>query len=98
KGVPLADDDPMTAIKAFCRIKFNKPSMLQHLEASRETEIAALNGAVVRLGAELGIPTPFNQAITYMIEAMQDHRIKLQREPNIDYEALEKAAKARAKG
>ena len=91
------DGDPMTAIKAFCRVKFNKPSMLQHLEASRETEIAALNGAVVRLGAELGIPTPYNQAITFMVEAMQHHRIKMRLQPDIDYEALEKDAKARAK-
>ena len=92
KGVPLADGDPMTAIKAFCRVKFNKPSMLQHLEASRETEIAALNGAVVRLGAELGIPTPYNQAITFMVEAMQHHRITMRQHPDIDYEALEKDA------
>ena len=41
----------MTAIKAFCQMKFNKPSMLQHIEASRETEVDALNGAVVREGA-----------------------------------------------
>jgi 2-dehydropantoate 2-reductase len=97
KGFALANDDPMTAIKAFCRIKFNKPSMLQHLEASRETEIGSLNGAVVRLGAELGIPTPYNQAITWMVESMQHHRIKIQREPDIDYAALEKQAKALAK-
>jgi 2-dehydropantoate 2-reductase len=97
RGVSLADEDPMTAIKAFCRIKFNKPSMLQHMEASRETEIDALNGAVVRLGAELGVPTPYNEAITWMVKSMQHHRIKLLAEPDIDYEALEKQAKAVAK-
>jgi 2-dehydropantoate 2-reductase len=97
KGIDLADEDPMTAIKAFCRVKFNKPSMLQHLEASRETEIGALNGAVVRLGAALGIPTPYNQAISWMVESMQHHRIKMLREPDIDYDALERQAKAAAK-
>lgn len=96
-GVSLADPDPMTAIKAFCRIKFNKPSMLQHMEASRETEIDALNGSVVRLGAQFGVPTPYNEAITWMVKSMQHHRIKMLAEPDIDYEALEKHAKAAAK-
>ena len=64
RGHALADPDPMAAIKAFCRIKFNKPSMLQHMEASRETEIDALNGAVVREGRALGIATPDNEAVT----------------------------------
>jgi 2-dehydropantoate 2-reductase len=65
KGHSLADPDPMKSIKAFCQVKFNRPSMLQQIEASRETEIDALNGAVVREGAALGIPTPYNQAITW---------------------------------
>jgi 2-dehydropantoate 2-reductase len=97
RGVSLADPDPMAAIKAFCRIKFNKPSMLQHMEASRETEIDALNGAVVQLGVEFGIPTPYNESLTWMVRSMQHHRMKMLAEPDIDYEAMEKRAKAMAK-
>lgn len=41
-----------------------KPSMLRDLEAGRPTEIDALNGAVVRLGREVGVPTPANLAVT----------------------------------
>ena len=40
-----------------------KCSMLRDLEWKREMEIEALNGMVVKLGKELGIPTPFNQTI-----------------------------------
>ena len=50
----------------------------------------------MRVGAELGIPTPYNQAITFMVEAMQHHRIRQRLQPDIDYEAMEKEAKARA--
>ena len=94
KGVPLADPDPMGSIKAFCRVKFNKPSMLQHIEANRETEIAALNGAVARLGRDLGIPTPYNQAIAWMVESVQHHRIFASAHPNFDYGVQERRAKA----
>ncbi len=96
RGHALADPDPMAAIKAFCRIKFNKPSMLQHMEASRETEIDALNGAVVREGRALGIATPYNEAVTWMVRSMQHQRIKAVAEPGIDYEAMERDAKRAA--
>lgn len=96
KGVTLADNDAMATIKAFCRVKFNKPSMLQHIEANRETEIEALNGALVREGKKLGIATPYNEAITWMIRAIQHHRTEAVAHPDIDYEALEAKAKAAA--
>jgi 2-dehydropantoate 2-reductase len=38
-------------------------SMLQDLKAGRRLELESLNGAVVRLGRELGVPTPLNFAI-----------------------------------
>lgn len=98
KGHALADPDPLRSIKAFCRVKFNRPSMLQQIEASRETEIDALNGAVVREGAALGIPTPYNQAITWMVKSLQDKRMRTARNPNIDYDEMERRAKQAAAG
>lgn len=41
----------------------NKSSMLQDIENRRPTEVAYLNGYVVKKGLALGIPTPVNQAI-----------------------------------
>ena len=67
KGIALVDSDPLASIKKFCLAKFNKPSMLQHMEQGRRTEIDALNGALVREGRALGIATPYNQAVTWMV-------------------------------
>ncbi len=40
-----------------------KPSMLRDLEWKRPLEIDALNGLVVKMGKELGVPTPLNFAV-----------------------------------
>ena len=43
------------------------PSMLQDLKKGKRTEINALNGAIAKLGDELGIPTPANHAISNLV-------------------------------
>jgi 2-dehydropantoate 2-reductase len=46
-----------------------RPSLWLDVESGRgQTEVAWLNGAVVRHGRELGIPTPVNQALTRLVE------------------------------
>ena len=72
KGLELPEADLRERIKAHCWDKYSKPSMLQHLEAGRRTEIAALNGALVR-EARPGCPVPFNEAIAMLIEGRQLH-------------------------
>jgi 2-dehydropantoate 2-reductase len=49
----------------------HKPSMLQDVLARRATEIDALNGGIARLGRELGIPTPLNQAMADVIKGLE---------------------------
>jgi 2-dehydropantoate 2-reductase len=44
------------------------PSMLQDIHNGKKTEIDAMNGAIVRLGRRHGIPTPFNETLTSLIE------------------------------
>ena len=46
-----------------------RSSMLQDLVAGRRLELDGLNGAIVRLGRELGVPTPLNFAIYAALEA-----------------------------
>lgn len=48
-----------------------KASMLQSLEAGSRTEIDFINGAVVRRGAQLGIPTPVNGALLGCIKGIE---------------------------
>ena len=92
-GVTLPDPDPMGTIKEFCRTKFNKPSMLQHVEQGKRTEIHALNGALVREGRRLGVPTPYNEALVWLAEAVEQRMQQLVRDGPLDYERLEAEAK-----
>lgn len=46
-------------------------SMLQDIMRGRMTEIDALNGAVVNLGKEYGVPTAINEVITRMVKARE---------------------------
>ena len=94
KGITLMDPDPKGSMKRIVGKAFNKPSMLQHMEAGLRTEIDSLNGAVVREGAALGIPTPYSHALTMLIKARNANMIRQIHEPPIDYKAMEAAAKS----
>jgi 2-dehydropantoate 2-reductase len=49
-----------------------KASMLQDVEARRRTEIDVVNGAIVEAGQRLGIPTPYNQTMVWMVKALEE--------------------------
>ncbi len=49
----------------------HKASMLQDVEARRQTEIDFLNGGIGRFGRELGVPTPLNDAITRLVKGLE---------------------------
>jgi 2-dehydropantoate 2-reductase len=68
------DEDPETLIDYAARPDVaydHKASMLQDVEAGRETEIDFLNGGVVRFGREHGVPTPLNEAMTALIKGVE---------------------------
>ena len=48
-----------------------RPSMLQDLEAGRETEVDVVNGGVAARGREHGIPTPANDAVVEIVHAIE---------------------------
>jgi 2-dehydropantoate 2-reductase len=75
KGIRLPDPDPLATIKAHCVGRFNRPSMLQHVEQGRRTEIDALNGAVVREAAALGLSAPYNDAIACAVKGLEAARM-----------------------
>jgi len=49
----------------------HKASMLQDVEARRRTEVDYLNGGIARVGSELGVPTPLNEAVTALIKGVE---------------------------
>jgi len=71
-GVPLPFDDPAAHAESIARVTYgNRNSMLQDVEAGRRTEIDAINGAVSRLGATHGVPTPINATVAGLIRALE---------------------------
>jgi 2-dehydropantoate 2-reductase len=71
-GIALPYRDAAARVRQHCRdVGSSKPSMLQDMERGRPTEIDAINGAVVREAARLGIATPFNQALVSLVKARE---------------------------
>jgi 2-dehydropantoate 2-reductase len=52
----------------------HKPSMLQDVEAGRETEIDFLNGAIVAFGERHGVDAPLNRALTRLVKGLEAAR------------------------
>ncbi|MFI5273917.1 MAG: ketopantoate reductase family protein [Ktedonobacterales bacterium] len=64
RGVALAPDAAGRAMRMAARLEpWARGSMAHDLATGHRMELDALNGAVVRLGRELGVPTPLNFAI-----------------------------------
>jgi 2-dehydropantoate 2-reductase len=73
QGIEL-DADPEELIDYAARPEVaydHKASMLQDVEARRESEIDFLNGGIVRFGSEAGVSTPLNQAVVALIKGTE---------------------------
>jgi 2-dehydropantoate 2-reductase len=74
QGIEL-DADPEDLIDHAARPDVaydHKASMLQDVEARRQTEIDFLNGGIVRFGREYGVPTPLNEAILALMRGVEE--------------------------
>ena len=49
----------------------NPASMLQSIRRGRTTEVDAINGVIVALGAQCGEPTPVNAALVALVHAVE---------------------------
>src|SRR5258708_20181851 len=68
-GVALPYAHPAQRRRPHCPdVGASKPSMLQDVERGRPTEIDAINGAIVREGAPLLVPPPYNQPFLLLIK------------------------------
>jgi 2-dehydropantoate 2-reductase len=72
KGISFRYDDPIKKLKEIVSgAPMNRCSMLQDLDRGKRTEIDYINGAVVKLGQELKIPTPVNESLTLLVKGKE---------------------------
>lgn len=72
KRVKLDIADAESYVRDFgSKIPNARPSVLLDHMAGRMSEIDAINGAIVRVGLELGVPTPANTTITALVRAKE---------------------------
>lgn len=72
KGIKLEIADPVEYVRAFGeKIPGARPSMLLDHLAGRPSEIDVINGAVPRVGAEVGVPTPVNDTVVALVRARE---------------------------
>jgi 2-dehydropantoate 2-reductase len=73
KNIALDIADPVAYVRAFGeKIPEARPSMLLDHLAGRRSEIDVINGAVPRVGAEVGVATPVNEAVVALVRAREN--------------------------
>jgi 2-dehydropantoate 2-reductase len=73
QGIVL-DADPEELIDYAARIDVaygHKASMLQDVEARRQTEVDYLNGGIANFGRALGVPTPTHESIWALVKGVE---------------------------
>src|SRR5205085_1366739 len=73
QGIVL-DSDPEDLIDYAARPEVaygHKASMLQDVEARRQTEVDYLNGGIAEFGRKLGIPTPTHESIWALVKGVE---------------------------
>ncbi len=73
QGIELdADPEDLIDHAAQKEVAYDhKASMLQDVEARRQTEIDYLNGGIVRFGREHAVPTPLNESIWALVKGVE---------------------------
>jgi len=73
QGIKLPYDEPSQEVEEVARrTAENESSMLQDIRRGAPTEVDAINGAVVREGERLGVPTPVNGSLWNLVRAKVD--------------------------
>lgn len=72
-GIEVMENPVEHVLRIAAATGGNRSSMGQDVDSRRQTEIRAINGAVVDAGKRLGIETPVNRVLTALIETLQAH-------------------------
>jgi len=70
-GIELHGDPRQLVQKGANAPGKHRASMLQDVLAKRQTEVDFMNGAIVRWGQKVGVPTPLNQALWELIKGLE---------------------------
>ncbi len=71
KGIRIEGDPVENAKRVAEATRKNRSSMGQDFDYRRQTEIDAINGALVREAGRLGVAAPVNQAITDLVKVIE---------------------------
>lgn len=72
KGINLTIEDLEDHKEYLLELPFEgKPSTCQDIEAGRKTEVDMFAGSVIKMGQELGVPTPYNQMFYDCIKSLE---------------------------
>ena len=74
QDIPLTFDERWEAISGLLKrcAPNTKASMLQDVERTRRTEIDVINGAIVDAGRRFGTPTPYNDAMVWLVKSLEE--------------------------
>ena len=70
-GIQLHGDPRDLVMKGAGAPGKHKASMLQDVEAGRQTEVDFMNGAIVQWGGKTGVPTPLNKMIWALVKGLE---------------------------
>jgi 2-dehydropantoate 2-reductase len=72
KGIKLGFDDPVAYTRDFAsKIPKAKPSVLLDLLSRKKSEIDVINGSIPRVGKDVGVGAPVNEAITALVHTKE---------------------------
>jgi len=72
KGVKLGFDDPVAYVRGFgSKIPNARSSVLLDFLSKRKSEIEVINGSIPRVGNDLGMSAPVNEAMTALVLAKE---------------------------
>jgi len=72
KKISLDYSDPLKKVESVCnQTALNMSSMLQDVLKKKKTEVDFINGAIVREGEDLEIPTPVNSVLADLVKTIE---------------------------
>jgi 2-dehydropantoate 2-reductase len=72
KRIRLGFEDPVAYVRDFgSKIPDARPSVLLDLTLKKKSEIDVINGSIPRVGAQVGVAAPVNEALTALVRAKE---------------------------